>query len=179
MAPPTAADEETPLLHDQQHKHARTPLPWRQICIILVLQLAEPLTSQVISPFAPQVCFIRRHWIGRSDLSPPANTRYWCYARRRNQGWVLRWDAGKFPTTHFGSRLTTDYMYLAFAILCDTSPHHLTLEPAIRSYRQEAGHPDRPIWAVGIYVLFWFIKNLCGTGFKVRLATITGMCLTS
>ncbi|KAG2145386.1 major facilitator superfamily domain-containing protein [Suillus bovinus] len=47
-------DEETPLLPVQQKK-ARTPLPWRQFSIILFLQLAEPLTSQVISPFAPQL----------------------------------------------------------------------------------------------------------------------------
>ncbi|KAI6006602.1 major facilitator superfamily domain-containing protein [Pisolithus orientalis] len=48
-------DEETPLLHDHQQKHGRTPLPWRQFTIILFLQLAEPLTSQLISPFAPQL----------------------------------------------------------------------------------------------------------------------------
>lgn len=47
--------EETPLLHAQQQKRQRTPLPWRQFTIILFLQLAEPLTSQLISPFAPQL----------------------------------------------------------------------------------------------------------------------------
>ena len=46
-------DEETPLLHSQQVK--ATPLPWGQFSIILFVQLAEPLTSQVIYPFAPQV----------------------------------------------------------------------------------------------------------------------------
>lgn len=51
----TTADEETPLLPEQQKKKP-TPLPWAQFSIILVLQLAEPLTSQVIYPFAPQVC---------------------------------------------------------------------------------------------------------------------------
>ncbi|EGN98724.1 hypothetical protein SERLA73DRAFT_181341 [Serpula lacrymans var. lacrymans S7.3] len=49
------ADEETPLLQQEQQKKQRTPLPWRQFSIILFLQLAEPLTSQVISPFAPQL----------------------------------------------------------------------------------------------------------------------------
>ncbi|KAG1856207.1 MFS multidrug-resistance DHA1 sub-family [Suillus tomentosus] len=47
-------DEETPLLPPLQRK-ARTPLPWRQFSIILFLQLSEPLTSQVIAPFAPQL----------------------------------------------------------------------------------------------------------------------------
>jgi hypothetical protein len=51
-------DEETPLLQSQGGalaKKAKTPLPWRQFSMLLVLQIAEPLTSQVISPFAPQV----------------------------------------------------------------------------------------------------------------------------
>ncbi|KIJ67036.1 hypothetical protein HYDPIDRAFT_174302 [Hydnomerulius pinastri MD-312] len=48
-------DEETPLLPPPQQRKGRTPLPWRQFSIILFLQLAEPLTSQVISPFAPQL----------------------------------------------------------------------------------------------------------------------------
>jgi len=46
-------DEETPLLRVQPKK--RTPLPWFQLIIVLFLQLGEPLTSQVIYPFAPQV----------------------------------------------------------------------------------------------------------------------------
>ena len=50
-------DEETPLLHaHHEQKKARTPMPWRQFSIILLLQFAEPLTSQVIAPFAPEVC---------------------------------------------------------------------------------------------------------------------------
>ncbi|KAH7912793.1 major facilitator superfamily domain-containing protein [Hygrophoropsis aurantiaca] len=48
-------DEETPLLLPAKQPPKRTPLPWRQFSIILFLQLAEPLTSQVISPFAPQL----------------------------------------------------------------------------------------------------------------------------
>lgn len=45
-----ATDEETPLLPTK-----RTPLPWFQFSLIVFLQLAEPLTAQVIYPFAPQV----------------------------------------------------------------------------------------------------------------------------
>ncbi|KAG9314810.1 major facilitator superfamily domain-containing protein [Chiua virens] len=50
-----SVDEETPLLQAQKQKQGRTPLPWRQFSIIMFLQLAEPLTSQVIAPFAPQL----------------------------------------------------------------------------------------------------------------------------
>lgn len=52
----TVIDEETPLLSsEQQAKKWPTPLPWNQFGLILILQLAEPLTSQVIYPFAPQL----------------------------------------------------------------------------------------------------------------------------
>ncbi|KAI0091365.1 member of major facilitator multidrug-resistance DHA1 sub-family [Irpex rosettiformis] len=50
----TTIDEETPLLPEQQKKK-QTPLPWAQFSILLVLQLAEPLTNQVIYPFLPQL----------------------------------------------------------------------------------------------------------------------------
>ncbi|THH06664.1 hypothetical protein EW145_g3938 [Phellinidium pouzarii] len=58
------ADEETPLLRpsdDNSHDHKKlqateeTPIPWAQFSLVLFLQLAEPLTSQVIYPFVPQL----------------------------------------------------------------------------------------------------------------------------
>ncbi len=51
----TLMNEETHLL-EAQPERKRTPLPWSQLYIVLILQLPEPLTSQVIFPFAPQVC---------------------------------------------------------------------------------------------------------------------------
>lgn len=49
-------DEETPLLSSEPiAKDVVTPVPWAQLWVLLVLQLAEPLTSQVIYPFAPEV----------------------------------------------------------------------------------------------------------------------------
>lgn len=32
-----------------------TPIPWGQFSLVLFLQLSEPLTSQVIYPFVPQL----------------------------------------------------------------------------------------------------------------------------
>ena len=55
------ADEETPLLRSDSHGHLKrkhNPIPWAQFSIILVLQLAEPLTSQVIYPFAPEASIV-------------------------------------------------------------------------------------------------------------------------
>ncbi|KAJ6577494.1 member of major facilitator superfamily multidrug-resistance, DHA1 sub-family [Mycena capillaripes] len=49
-------DETQPLLTPQNDDPPkRTPLPKFQFFIVLVLQLSEPLTSQVIYPFAPQL----------------------------------------------------------------------------------------------------------------------------
>ncbi|KAH9966264.1 major facilitator superfamily domain-containing protein [Lactifluus volemus] len=55
-------DEETPLL-----KKPPTPVPWAQVWILLFLQLAEPLTSQVIYPFTPE--FVRNVGITHGDES--------------------------------------------------------------------------------------------------------------
>ncbi|EPQ54003.1 MFS multidrug-resistance DHA1 sub-family [Gloeophyllum trabeum ATCC 11539] len=52
---PRNADEETPLLAHEQRKKKQTPIPWAQFSIVLFLQLAEPLTSQVIYPFTPDL----------------------------------------------------------------------------------------------------------------------------
>jgi hypothetical protein len=49
--------EETLLIpeaHDSRRRGS-PPIPWSQFAILLLLQLSEPLTSQVIFPFAPQV----------------------------------------------------------------------------------------------------------------------------
>ena len=49
--------EDTPLLSSESTlQKPSTPVPWAQVWILLVLQLAEPLTSQVIYPFTPEVC---------------------------------------------------------------------------------------------------------------------------
>jgi hypothetical protein len=50
-------DEETPLLQSDQETSLKepTPIPWRQVILVLIIQCGEPLTSQVISPFAPEV----------------------------------------------------------------------------------------------------------------------------
>ncbi|KAI6038709.1 hypothetical protein EDC04DRAFT_2896053 [Pisolithus marmoratus] len=48
-------DEEISLLHVQPQNRRKALFPWRQFSIILFLQLAEPLSSQLISPVAPQL----------------------------------------------------------------------------------------------------------------------------
>lgn len=86
-----AVDEETPLLQAQKQKKGRTPLPWRQFSIILFLQLSEPLTSQVIAPFAPQVCpgCLPSYTFSYKPPSLQADPGHWYYERRRNSGWIL------------------------------------------------------------------------------------------
>ncbi|KAJ7039673.1 member of major facilitator superfamily multidrug-resistance, DHA1 sub-family [Mycena alexandri] len=65
MSPRDNDDETQPLLAAQRREHdlndlndiqiKRTPLPTFQLTIVLILQLAEPLTSNVIYPFAPEL----------------------------------------------------------------------------------------------------------------------------
>ena len=49
-------DEETPLLRDGNASRKETPLPVTQIVVLLLLQLAEPITSLSINPYISQVC---------------------------------------------------------------------------------------------------------------------------
>ena len=84
------ADEETPLLQG----NTPTPLPWSQFSLVLVLQLAEPLTSNVIYPFAPQVC--------PTMLNPrllheffAAHSRHWHNPWKWKPSRILRWNHGR------------------------------------------------------------------------------------
>ena len=63
MAAARRVDEETPLLNedsDAARRSKQSSIPWNQFSIVLFLQLAEPLTSQVIYPFSPQVSTVQR-----------------------------------------------------------------------------------------------------------------------
>lgn len=55
---PSAQASRTPSVAGKTNPNGsikKTPLPWAQFSIILFLQLAEPFTGQVISPFAPEL----------------------------------------------------------------------------------------------------------------------------
>ena len=49
------ADEETPLLHDDSALRKPTPLPKTQLFLLLLVRLAEPITSHSISPYISEV----------------------------------------------------------------------------------------------------------------------------
>ena len=49
------SDEDTPLLHEVNPLGEETPLPIAQILVLLLLQLAEPITSFSIKPYINQV----------------------------------------------------------------------------------------------------------------------------
>ena len=53
----TETEETRPLLDEEEGTRPRkpTPLPMGQIAILMVLQLAEPITSHCIYPFINQV----------------------------------------------------------------------------------------------------------------------------
>jgi hypothetical protein len=60
MSSPTHADEETPLLQrdNAPRKPEPTPLPKAQIFLLLLIRLAEPVTSNSIVPYISEVCFL-------------------------------------------------------------------------------------------------------------------------
>jgi hypothetical protein len=59
-------DEQTALLPTRSVEKP-TPLPRLQLSILLLLQLAEPITSQCIQPFINQVNFIINGTPGQLD----------------------------------------------------------------------------------------------------------------
>jgi hypothetical protein len=73
-------DEETPLLSAEPvTKDVVTPVPWAQLWVLLVLQLAEPLTSQVIYPFAPEVRLLLsiHHHFSHGTVCPQCGDHAW------------------------------------------------------------------------------------------------------
>jgi len=52
-------DEETPLVQSLEDPatRTRTPLPWDQFWVILLLQVSDPFAAQTLAPFTPQVSF--------------------------------------------------------------------------------------------------------------------------
>ncbi|KAN0136219.1 efflux pump azaL [Lactarius tabidus] len=49
------ADEETPLLHDDGAQRKPTPLPKTQLFLLLLVRIAEPITSLSISPYISEL----------------------------------------------------------------------------------------------------------------------------
>ena len=161
----TTVDEETPLLREQQPQKKPTPLPWAQFTILLVLQLAEPLTSQVIYPFLPQVCPLKphafephTHYTVAHSLSAmsvsPMEMRHewvtmsalWCVIRA-----MLR-----------ATELLTVDCPAAINILCYPSHDGPALEPSVRPHWSQASHHDRTIWTFLVDVLLRFVQNILG-----------------
>ncbi|KIK47446.1 hypothetical protein CY34DRAFT_250139 [Suillus luteus UH-Slu-Lm8-n1] len=108
-------DEETPLLHPVPPT-TKTPLPWRQFSILLFMQLAEPLASQVLSPLIPQVSSsspsstnYERDFYHADDS--PHRDNWW----RRQQSRLLCWIR-------------------VLRVFCNASAHNSSLESSIRLY---------------------------------------------
>jgi hypothetical protein len=51
------ADEETPLVQRRRPEQpvTRTPLPWDQFWVVLLVQISDPFATQTLAPFIPQV----------------------------------------------------------------------------------------------------------------------------
>jgi hypothetical protein len=126
-SPPKDApcDEETPLLADagaptspsspgstcRKKRNGPTPLPRFQISILLLFQLAEPMSSHVIYPFINQVCCDgrrREEFVVLRLTSRVANFRTGYNSRRQKKGRLLCWT----HSIYFLRRRGNDYYVL-------------------------------------------------------------------
>ena len=92
-------DENTPPLSDQCPKQRRTPLPWLQISIMLLLHTCEPISSQSIYPYINEVFsfFLVLHH--PADISWNSLWESLTLLREMNQrlGIMLGWSLSLFP----------------------------------------------------------------------------------
>ncbi|KIK41060.1 hypothetical protein CY34DRAFT_13312 [Suillus luteus UH-Slu-Lm8-n1] len=87
-------DEETPFLQQSEQPTAidKTPLPWDQFWIILFLQLSDPLSSQTLAPFIPQVSkvpLLERESGHNWNFVKLIRDIQWSDSRRRIPSWSL------------------------------------------------------------------------------------------
>ena len=61
----TSHDSLEPTNECVENKKKRTPLPWAQLSIVMLIQFAEPITATVIYPFINQ--FVRETGITGGD----------------------------------------------------------------------------------------------------------------
>jgi len=175
------AHEDTPLLADcddapqeSESKPRPTPLPWRQLSIVLLLQLVEPLTAQVIVPFLPQVrwpTYIRSmdQWI---EFSFPDDTRHRCYPWRRIPGRILCRPRGQSQVLHSHRQLNLSFPTAYFILSCP-SLYSVLLEPCVRPNRTQTSRPHRIGQLVGVHVLLWRIADVFGDDIEVIPCTAT------
>ena len=134
-------DENTPLLPSKQR---RTPLPWLQISILLLLQICEPICSQSIYPYINEVCII---YVTCSEH--PADIL-------RNSLWgslMLLVEMNKKLVIMLGLSLspflfcvkmrqvltgTWCFLVIGIALFCDRGCHRVPMESNIRPYWEKA-----------------------------------------
>ena len=61
----TPCNDHEPTNECVENKKRRTPLPWAQLLVVILIQFAEPITATVIYPFINQ--FVRETGITGGD----------------------------------------------------------------------------------------------------------------
>lgn len=61
----TSCNDNEPTNEYGENKKRRTPLPWAQLLVVILIQFAEPITATVIYPFINQ--FVRETGITGGD----------------------------------------------------------------------------------------------------------------
>jgi hypothetical protein len=157
-------DEETPLLPRSEQPTAKTPLPWDQLWIMLFIQLSDPLSSQTLAPFIPQV--------SRFPLLERESDRTWNFSLIRDIG-VTHGDESQVGH-YVGILVSMSSPFLLFCpfliflraiiILCSSCTDYFSLESTIRSDWAQACTTGGSISDFCLDVFVWAFKDLLWSG---------------
>ncbi|KAF7312036.1 Major facilitator superfamily multidrug-resistance DHA1 sub-family [Mycena indigotica] len=113
--------EQTSLLpQDHISKNKRTPLPWKQLSIILLIQTCEPIASQSIYPYINQAWMpSTRPCLAESCL---VDQRARHNRRGREESWILCWN---------GANAMLIVEYILYRIHNSHSNDHVVIQEAL------------------------------------------------
>ncbi|KAG2046569.1 hypothetical protein BDR06DRAFT_1014610 [Suillus hirtellus] len=141
MIPPQD-DEETPLLQRPEQPTAKTPLPWDQFWILLLLEMPGFLSVRTLASFIPQL--IRDIGVTHGDES---QVSYYI-------GILVSMSSSLLPL----------YSWLIFSratiILCSAYPDCFSLESTVRPHRAETCIADSSISSCYFDVFVWAVEDL-------------------
>ena len=158
--------ENAPLLNTQLDlKRQRTPLPWLQITIMLLLHTCEPISSQSIYPYINEVYILFLFpavlliFLGKARWE--ARHYRWRWTKDRVLCWVYRWVY--FFCAKRDEASTNRYrapFLVGVLIFRDRGYHHLPMESNIRSYWKKA---SPHVWDGRndfIHVVLWIVSYI-------------------
>jgi hypothetical protein len=159
-------DEETPLLQRPEQPTTKTPLPWDQFSIVLFLETLDPLSSQTLSPFTPQVSIF--------PLLRLISDHDWNFVKLIRDIGVTHGDESQVGR-YVGILVSMSSSFLlpfhsllifprAIVILCSSCTDYFSLESTVRPHRAETCNTDSSISNFCLDVFVWVVKDFPWSG---------------